>query len=134
MARIIALVFLLCALPASADWPLFRGDPLQTGVATSKLPDQLEVVWKLKLDDGIEGTAAIVKDTVYFGSFDQFLYAVNLSDGKEKWRYKAGPIKAPVSVFNGTVYVGDEDGMFHAIDAQKGTKRWTFETGGEITS
>ena len=48
----------------------------------------------VKVKDAIEGTAAIVGDTVYFGSFDQYLYAVSLADGKEKWKYKAGPIKA----------------------------------------
>ena len=44
-----------------ADWPLFRGDPLQTGVARTTLPDKLEVRWKVNLKKGIESTAAIVK-------------------------------------------------------------------------
>ena len=48
-----------------ADWPLFRGDPLQTGVAKGALPDKLEIRWKVDLKKGIESTAAIVKDTVY---------------------------------------------------------------------
>jgi outer membrane protein assembly factor BamB len=120
--------------PLRADWPLFRGNPLQNGVATSSLPDKLEIRWKIQVKDAVEATAAIVKDTVYFGAFDQNLYAVSLADGKEKWRYKAGAFKAPPSVFEGAVYVGDEDGMFHCVDAAAGKKRWTFETSGEITS
>lgn len=118
---------------ASADWPLFRGNPLQTGVAKEALPDKLEVLWKIKFDDAVEGTAAIVKDTVYVGSYDQHLYALDLQDGKIKWKYKAGAFKAPPSVYEGAVYVGDEEGMFHCVDAATGKKRWNFETGGEIT-
>src|SRR6202035_2431901 len=107
-----------------ADWPLFRGNPLQNGIAESPLPEKLSIRWKIQLKDGIEATAAIVKDTIYVGSFDQHLYAVNLADGKEKWKYKAGAFKAPPSVLEGAVFVGDEDGMFHCVDPATGAKRW----------
>src|ERR1022692_4603950 len=42
-----------------ADWPLFRGDALQTGVAKATLPDMLEIRWQVDLKKGIESTAAI---------------------------------------------------------------------------
>jgi outer membrane protein assembly factor BamB len=116
----------------AADWPLFRGNARQTGVASSTLPDQLEVLWKFKAKDSIEATAAIVGGVVYVGSLDENLYAFDLATGKQRWTYKAGPIKAPVSVHDGTVYAGNLDGILHAVDAAKGEKRWTFETGAEI--
>src|SRR6202011_5984881 len=68
-----------------ADWPLFRGDPLQTGVAKTTLPDKLEIRWKIDLKKGIESTAAIVKDTAYVGCYDEHLYAFALATGKLKW-------------------------------------------------
>src|SRR5687768_16607886 len=52
------------------DWPLFRGNALQTGVAKTTLPDKLEIRWKVDLKKGIESTAAIHKDTVYVGCYD----------------------------------------------------------------
>jgi outer membrane protein assembly factor BamB len=116
-----------------ADWPLFRGDALQTGVAKTTLPEKLEVRWKIDLKKGIESTAAIVKDTVYVGCFDDHLHAYDLATGKQKWRTKLGPIKAPPSVFDGKVFVGDEDGMFYCVDAASGLKLWEFETGAEIS-
>src|SRR5437879_4580130 len=91
--------------PLRADWPIFRGNALQNGIAESPLPDTLVVRWKIQVKEGIEATAAIVKDTVYCGAFDQYLYALNLADGKVKWKYKGGSFKAPPSVFEGAVYV-----------------------------
>src|SRR5438128_1529386 len=85
---IVTALFLAAGVPSlRADWPLFRGNPLQNGIAQSPLPDTLDIRWKIQVKDGIEAAAAIVKDTVYFGAFDQYLYAVNLPDGKEKWKY-----------------------------------------------
>src|SRR5579859_2778586 len=86
---------------AAADWPLFRGNALQTGVAASSLPEKLEVLWKFETKDAIEGTAAIVGDTVYVGCTDEFLYAIDLASGKEKWKYKGAVFQAPASVHEG---------------------------------
>ena len=129
-----AVLSLAAAGIAAEDWPLFRGNPLQTGVTAQNLPDKLEVLWTFETKDSVEATAAIAGGTVYVGSMDENLYALDLADGKPKWQYKAGPVKAPVSVHEGAVYVGNTDGVFHRVDAAKGTKDWTFKTDGEISS
>jgi outer membrane protein assembly factor BamB len=129
--------FLALLIPSSdraGDWPLFRGNPLGTGVARDTLPDDLEVRWRFKAGDSVESTAAIVGNTVYVGSLDGYLHALDLATGKERWKYKGGPFKAPASVQYGTVYIGDLDGLFHAVEAVTGQKRWTFETQGDITA
>lgn len=134
-ARLLSTLALLSLFTtAVADWPLFRGNPLQTGVADAKLPDELEVLWKFTAKEGFEGAACIVKDTVYVGCLDEHLYALDLANGKEKWQYKAGSIKAAPAFRDGAVYVGDSDGILHCVDAATGKKRWTFESGGEISS
>jgi outer membrane protein assembly factor BamB len=121
------------AKPAD-DWPVFRGDAWQSGVARSTLPHPLETRWKFKTQDAIEGTAAICDGVVYVGSLDGHLYALDLATGKEKWRYKAGPVRVAAAAKNGAVYVGDLDGLFHCVDAVTGKARWTFDTKSEITS
>jgi outer membrane protein assembly factor BamB len=118
----------------AADWPVFRGNPLQTGVAPAALPDQLEVRWRFKTKDSIEGTAAIANHVVYVGSFDEHLYALDLGAGTLKWKYKAGLIKTSVGVRGDTVYAGNADGVVHAVNAADGTKRWSYDTQTEITS
>jgi outer membrane protein assembly factor BamB len=117
------------------DWPDFRGNALQTGVADSPLPEQLEILWRFETKDAIEGTAAIADGLVFVGGQDEHVYAVSLADGNQKWKYKAGsPMKVGAAVNAGAVYIGDEYGKFHCLTAANGEKRWIFDTETEITS
>lgn len=134
---VIPAICILGVLSASstADWPVFRGNAQQTGVAAGALPDKLEVLWQFDAKHAIEGTAAIADGLVFIGCEDEFLYALNLADGKEKWKYKTnGGIKVGVSTNGGAVYAGDDDGKFHCVDAKTGDKRWVFDTEADITS
>jgi outer membrane protein assembly factor BamB len=139
MRRLLVLALFLplvmAAEPAKqSDWLLYRGNPLQTGAVTTALPDKLEVRWQFSTKDIIEGAPAVHDGVVYIGSGDENLYALDLAKGQQKWKYKAGPIKAAPSYHDGRIYVGDGSGLFHCVDAAKGTKVWTFETNGEIAS
>jgi outer membrane protein assembly factor BamB len=139
MKRLVLVVLFvpmaIAAEPAKQTaWLLYRGDPLQTGAVPTELPDKLETRWEFVTKEMIEGAAAVHQGVAYIGSADEFLYAIDLANGKEKWKYKAGPIKAAPSYQNGRVYVGEGGGLFHCVDAAKGTKVWTVETGGEIAS
>jgi outer membrane protein assembly factor BamB len=120
--------------PRAADWPLFRGNPLQTGVASSTLPADLVVRWKFKTKDSIEAAVAIAAGVVYAGSFDEHLYALDLATGQEKWKVKLGAIRVAPSYKDGSVYVGTEDGLFFRLDAATGKTLWKFDTDSEITS
>ena len=53
---------------ASADWPSFRGNPLQTGVSEEPLPADLSLLWSVESKDGITGTPAIAGGRVYVGT------------------------------------------------------------------
>lgn len=119
----------------TSDWPCFRGNPLQTGVAQSKLPDQLERIWTYQVEGGLEATAAIAEDAVYVGSLDGTLVSLDLQTGKEKWKYQAtDEIKSSPAVNHGMVYVGDEKGTLHAVDSMTGQKKFTFQADAAITA
>jgi outer membrane protein assembly factor BamB len=118
--------------PPAGSWPVFRGSAEQAGVASSRVPDRLDVLWTFKTEDSIEGAVAVSDGVVYAASLDEHLYAVNLADGKQKWKYKAGPFKAPPAIRGERVYAGDLDGALHCVDRAKGTKVWAFETGAEL--
>src|SRR5947209_2155586 len=132
LLAVTAVVLLSAA--ASADWPLFRGNPLMTGVGQARLPDQLQERWTFKCKRGVESAPAVVNGVVYVASLDKNLYALDLATGKEKWTVQLGASKASPSVKGDRVYVGDLDGNFYCVKAATGEKIWTFETGGEIMS
>lgn len=133
----LAAVLGLLALggPAHADWTQFRGDASLTGVAGAAPATPLEPRWRFEAGDAIESTAAISDGTVFVGSLDGKLYALDLASGRLRWTYETeAEIKSSPSVRGGVVYFGDESGIFHALDAETGKARWTFETDGGIIS
>ncbi len=133
MKPIFCFTLLLLPVSALADWPLFRGNAAQTGVAGETLPEPLAIRWQVKLPRGIASTAAIVNGVAYVGCFDDHLYAFDLAGGTQKWKFKGGSFKAAPSVLDGAVYIGDEDGTFYCVDAAKGTKRWDVDVEATIT-
>src|SRR5262245_52471865 len=118
-------------------WSQFRGTPALTGHSDAKLPDQLKVLWTYDAGDSIESSAAILDGVVYVGSQSGDLHAVNLADGKLKWKYKAsedGIGESSPAVANGLVFIGDLSGVLHAVRVADGKAAWTFKTGSEIKS
>jgi outer membrane protein assembly factor BamB len=128
----VAVVLLSSA--ASADWPLFRGNALMTGVGSARLPDKLDERWVFKCGNAVEAAPAIVNGVVYVPSLDKHLYALDLATGQQKWKVKLGASKASPSVKGDRIYVGDLDGNFYCVKIADGTLVWKFEMGGEITS
>lgn len=119
--------FLLVLLAASAISVSF----LIAGVSAS--PG--DMVWKYQTNDVIISSPAVGADgTVYVGSWDGFLYALN-PDGTLKWSYQTGGgiYSSPAVSAEGVVYAGSWDGYLYALDAQ-GTLLWRYPTGDRIYS
>ncbi|WP_183561930.1 PQQ-binding-like beta-propeller repeat protein [Mucilaginibacter sp. SP1R1] len=67
--------------------------------------------------------------TVYFGSSDGNLYALNAHTGKKKWAFKTnGIIRTSPALYQGKVYIGSWDTFLYALDAHTGKLQWKFET------
>ena len=134
----LALSVATVAAQAPADrWTHFRGMPSLLGTSVAAIPDQLRVLWTYDAGEAIESSAAIADGVVYVGAQPGELHAVNLSDGKMKWKYKASELglgESSPAVANGIVYVGDLGNVLHAVDAASGKAVWTFKTGSEIKS
>ncbi len=79
-------------------------------------------------DDTAESTVNVTSTpTVYVGSNDGTLYAVNATDGTKQWEFTTGgPVESSPTVVDGTVYVGSNDDTLYAVDASSGTKEWAF--------
>lgn len=125
-------------------WPSFRNGNQLRGIAGSSLPDSLELLWKVPVDDGVTATAAIVGDRVYAGTFGGELICFDRKTGERIWTYFSAEKKKPNDFIPGfqssptvtgdLVVIGDEDGIFHAVDRATGKQRWKYETFAEIIS
>ena len=74
--------------------------------------------------------------TIYLGSNDMKLYAVNPEDGTKKWEFlSGGEIKgSAVLGSNNLLYFGSQDKKIYAINTLDGTKKWELELDDEIES
>jgi len=77
----------------------------------------------------------IEKGTIYVGSIDSCLYAINKVNGKIKWKYKTGDIiRSTPIVDSEIVYFGSWDHYMYAINLKNGTLVWKYDAGGSIQS
>jgi outer membrane protein assembly factor BamB len=73
---------------------------------------------------------AIDADTVYIGSGDGNVYALDAQSGTLRWKFRTGNVvHASPAIANGMVYIGSWDSYFYALDAKSGQERWRFKTG-----
>lgn len=87
------------------------------------------LLWAFETGDKITWSSpAIGTDgTVYIGSYDYKVYALNGKTGAE--------VESPPAIgTDGTVYFGSSDHMIYALDGKTGVMKWKFLTGDWITS
>ncbi len=134
---ILPLIFhnLSYAQPADSSWPMQGQNIYNTSVCTSLYSTSNTVKWKFKTENNIYSSPAIGPDgTVYVGSYDKYLYALQ-SDGTLKWKFLTGNSihSSPAIDTDGTIYVGSWDNYLYAF-SQSGILKWKFLTGGYVQS
>lgn len=132
-ASLIALAVLFASSAHAADWPMFRGAPALTGVATGHLPDKPALLWTFKTQGPIKSSPAIANGRVFIGSNDRQLYALDFATGKLIWAFtNSESIESSPLVLDGKIYVGANDANLYALDANSGKELWKFQTGDKI--
>ncbi|MBI5723482.1 MAG: PQQ-like beta-propeller repeat protein [Planctomycetes bacterium] len=119
------------------EWPQLGNTPQRTNYSPVKFdPPQGKVKWStcladLSIDNRIQPTVqAIISDgSVYVGTKNGRLFALNSKNGKILWQYQAGgPILHTAGVSKGKVFFGCMDGRVYAVDAASGNLAWTFDS------
>ena len=133
--RLFATRLLACAVvttsPAYAQ-AMFRGTPDHLGNYPGNAPTLQTLVWKFKTAGRVISSPAVAGGTVYVGSSDMHLYAVDRATGTQRWKFATkGPVHSSPAVADGLVYAGSVDGNFYAVDTATGQLKWTFATKGE---
>ena len=114
--------------PQNGDWAMFRRDPAHTGNAgtNSTLPEGT-LKWTFATGGPIHSSPAVSGGTVYFGSRDYNIYALDAATGDKLWSYKTDSwVESSPVVVGGVLYCGSNDGNLYALDAGTGEKLWSF--------
>lgn len=136
--------------PQWSDWPMFHHNAQRTGVASGAgiITNATTLRWTYPpLSQppigAVYGSPVVGSDgTVYFGSTDRNLYAIN-PDGTLKWQFTTTPdgkiTSSPallpstsISIYTGRVYIGTHEQdpslpNFFAIDAATGNEIWNLQ-------
>ena len=90
----------------------------------ARTPDG-RALWRFKAGAGFPAAPLLASGSVYAGSSDGNVYALDLASGKERWRHVAGEEvgTTPVAA-NGVVYVATLQDTLVALDAATGAWRW----------
>src|SRR5262249_49328990 len=72
----------------------------------------------------------VIGDTVYIGSWNGNVYALDAATGKQKWAFftgitgVTGNVRVGVGVAHNLVLFGDQLGRFFAVNQDNGTLAW----------
>ncbi|MFD1218448.1 outer membrane protein assembly factor BamB family protein [Microbulbifer celer] len=129
-ARLAAMVFAIAGCgPAANDSPavVYRGNAERTGLFAGEGPaEKPQELWRFLTLGVLTETPVIAGDTLFVGTTDESVYALDLHTGKRRWRFKAfGNIRDSVAVDRDRVYVASEDNNFYTLDRATGEKLWS---------
>ncbi|HXO16991.1 MAG TPA: PQQ-binding-like beta-propeller repeat protein [Candidatus Dormibacteraeota bacterium] len=89
--------------------------------STEVMPDPFDVFLS---------SPAVWNGTVYVGSGDRNVYALDARSGALRWKFATGNVvHASPAVHDGVVYIGSWDRYLYALNARTGALVWKFATG-----
>lgn len=85
------------------------------------------MIWKLKVENGVEGGVELAGDTLFFGAGDSLLRAAKLADGEILWTTPTrAELLAPPTLDNGMLFVQTGADVVYALDASNGKLQWSY--------
>jgi len=128
---VVSLTACTDSIAAQPDVAMFRGNASHSGVYSASPGQSLAgLQWRFMTEGDVVSSPTVLGQTVYVGSGDGHLYALDRAAGTRKWAFDAhNPIFSSPAVGDGAVYFGTRDGKLFAVDASTGKQRWTLTTG-----
>lgn len=88
-------------------------------------------VWTFKSGGPVWSSPAVADNTVYFGSNDGVIYALNAQSGKPRWQYKTGGRVMGRPTLDGQyLYALSDDGNLYKLNRKSAKLVWQFDTHG----
>ncbi len=128
----VLILIILFSFVSSGAWQNLGGDLQHSGYSEGP-PVSLKLIWKTKVGNAGISAPIIDSGTLFAGSDDNNLYAMDIKSGKIKWTYPAlGKVYTPAAK-NGKVFAASFDNNIYALD-YNGNLKWKYNTGGSIAS
>ncbi len=87
------------------------------------------VVWSFKTEEEVRSSPTLANNTIYIGSYDFNLYALDAQSGSFKWKFATeGGICCTPACVGDMVIFGSEDHLIYAINGQTGKEIWPYRT------
>lgn len=102
--------------------PLISDDTIYTALDKYLYAIDIETQEKLwavrfEAEDDLRSSPALTNDTLYIGSEDGLLYAIDATNGEELWHFATGgSITSSPTLADGVIYVTSHDGKLYAIE------------------
>jgi outer membrane protein assembly factor BamB len=92
-------------------------------------------IWRFACEDEVRSSPTVKGDTLYIGSFDNNLYALNAETGEFIWKYPTERGIASTPFIHGDqVLIGSTDNVLYSVNARTGRNEWWYTTQGRIWS
>lgn len=129
-AAALSLAALVAVSPVQAGgWSALGGGPDRTSSVEAGIPAAMAVKWRTPTMGPVYGGPAVVEGTLYVGSDDGWLYALEASTGQLIWKFPVlARIRAVPAREGSRLFVGAYNGLVYALDAGTGWLLWTFAT------
>ena len=87
------------------------------------------LLWKFKTNGPIVASPVIENGTVFVGSLDSALYAIELTTGKIKWKLQTGgAIRSSVAITQKRLFLLSSDGLLYRMEKDSGRIDGFFKT------
>lgn len=84
-----------------------------------------QLKWRLPIENGVEPSATVIRDRLFFGASDGNFYSIAASTGEVQWKFStnAENLSAPL-LDDGIVYFLAGNNVLYALDAATGRQLW----------
>jgi len=90
------------------------------------------VLWKTKVEGGVDGALSYGRSKLFVGDLKGNLYALNSRDGSESWRFKIqSEWLAPPAIYRDKVVAMTSNDEVYALSESKGSEIWHYSHRGD---
>jgi outer membrane protein assembly factor BamB len=105
-----------------------------TGYLSAMNPRTGKEKWRYK-GAPIESSPLLVGHTLYFGSWDKRVHAIDARTGRRRWSFKADDqLNTSPAYWRGGVYIASDGGTLYALGAHSGRLRWRASSNAKFGS